>query len=502
MLPSIYNLQHSNTLRLPKKEFSAPEYQFEIEKHVGRVANDWVPAIGANFVDENYHRFSIKRAQAIDCKFIRCNFSKVAGIGSNWSKSKFFGCDFSESNYQYADFQGSEFIVDQMTSSATTIKGACFAGADFANATMDHATIVGTSLTQANFFGATLTNCQITSSTLEGAIFYGAKISNIDLSNTNIEYCDFTGINASEILISLVQFPYVFGLTPEMIKQDRVRVSTRRIESYPNKYFSWEGLQSTIGYLVSYYLDKQNYFPVSNMYLLSGREEDFAGSIESGIRWAIAGRKYRDLKFLAKLAATSNLFSSRELTLLYDLIAELSGNDREPDRKHQFRLHEGEIRSYLLAGVDDASLVLELMLTPKNQPLSYMKMAQLSLDNLESISKKAGLEIEYGSVLVTKNSPAWISAKIKRLKAESDKNPIGAASLFVSICSMLFSGGSFVSNISHPHYEGDVAAYKKKMDGLIVCERVYIRQGDTPLLIYEADKHNPGAGMGGVINRQ
>lgn len=419
----------------------------KIKIHAVGMKNDWRPAIGASFKDQSFQALSMKRGIAKNCSFYNCDFRRVAGTGSHWSKSKFINCDFGETNFDYADFKNTDFVYDKIPfktehHGGPGFIGASFSGASFKNSSLQNVYARGTSLSKIDFSDSRLLDCHIQSCTLEGSNFSNAKISNMSFDRINIEYCDFKNAIFDNVNIALMQFPYVFGINEETIRSGSLGIQTDDTNNFVDGILPWNDLLKIIPYLVSYYLSNQNYFPICNLYLASKRYEEFVNYLNLGIRHSMIQGDFRTIKFLCKLANTSGLFSNDELYELYVLI-KLTYVESINDTfiTHSYHMHEGEIRRELLPLESEELIKLEIILSSKSEKSTLVSINNC-LNTLALACKSLGLMVSWNKLTATQNSPIRISVNITVNNTNNNEKKKETKTNFIHIISVVFTGMS------------------------------------------------------------
>lgn len=419
----------ANILRLKSdieiyKSFSKFDEEI-IKRHTNHIKNNWV-VNGITFQNENYERFSLKRANITNCTFINCNFKRVASTGSSWYCTTFIDCNFEDANFQFSDFSNSSFksqISNNNDLHNNPIIGAGFTGCNFSNATMEKMLICGSNYSNAIFTNAKIMECKIESCTLEGASFKYAYLKNIELRNINIEYCDFSYANLDNVTLALMQFPYVFGITSDHIKQNKVKISTNDKARFPDRILPWDELCAIIPSMINYYNSNQEYFPVSNLYFASKLEEKFREFLELGIRFNLANDKYRELKFFCKLANYSELYTDAQLRGLYNLIQKLHYSQKKNETlMHSFKLHEGEIREFLLNKIQYGKFALQMSFKVIDENiLNEFDALSLILKSLSNFLIGMNTNVHWNEIKFSKNPLTYASINLMLKNADASK---------------------------------------------------------------------------------
>lgn len=401
-----------------KPYLSKKLYELALGKHANNISNEWVPGIGRTFgPGESYFRKSLKRVRAEQCQFLNCSFERSAGPGSIWRHSTFEGANFSSTNFQYADFSDCIFVPydddDKKSVAATVFEGSNFSNTSFERALFERVSMVGSSFTQADFSRTTFEKCEVASCSFEGAVFDGARLKNLKLNNANIEYVDFSGCLLENVSLSIMQFPFVLGLLPQQVMSGQISISTDDLVNYPNGVLPWDDLLSLINELVSYYEDRAIYFPIANLYFVSGDLEKGRKNLELGLRMALEEGDYRDIKHLCFLAKKSQCYKRDELIELYQLIelGHKNVNYNKRKQKLAFNTHIGEIRQTLLRPIEgETTFAIHLRLRDDDAKKSHA-LKQGFLNDISQLMELTGVDLNWQTIEYSEHSPPIIVIK-------------------------------------------------------------------------------------------
>ena len=473
-LPSLRNWDNSLTnVRFPSQE-EIKISNTELDKYLKNIQNNEIFSTDKPYEDKDYSRYALKRVIARGCIFKNCLFIKTAGTGSIWSDSGFLEqCDFSESNFEFADFIKCKFIGENK--SFLKIIGASFSSSNFSYTKLNNVQIQGCSFSQVDFSNAEIENCDIASSTFENAIFHKATLTNLKLSNLNIEYSDFKDAIFNNVEFALSQFAYIFGLDPDDIMNGKIKITVNEVGE--SQMLSVDELSDVSNHLITYFLSKNNYFPVANLYLMFKREKEFKSIIELAIKSTLLEKNYRELKYLIKLVYLSNYFSTNDKNNLFQLIETLQYEQTEHNEFTQpYLKHKAEIESFLIPKVEEEFLI-EFILNNK-----------LDLGVIQKIFdyyQKAQLILEWSNLLFSQNSPIKFKALLHKHKTE--------ISIFLQFTAVIFSGigaiNSFTDKDLLDNEKKEIAIYVNntyinKMD----IDNFAVRYNSNYLLKY--DEHN------------
>nr|VFK38234.1 MAG: Uncharacterized protein YjbI, contains pentapeptide repeats [Candidatus Kentron sp. TC]VFK53123.1 MAG: Uncharacterized protein YjbI, contains pentapeptide repeats [Candidatus Kentron sp. TC] len=503
-LLSLRNVRSRIEFSIPRLSPPDKERSLQVLKSHAVVAkNDWRPAIGSVFRDKNFAAYSMKRGIGTNCTFYGCDFSRSAGTASRWKRSRFVECNFNGTNYDYAVFDDAAFIYESEPErhpayNGAGLSGASFSGASFRRAQLINAYIRGTALTQIDFRDAEITDCHIQSCTLEGSDFSSARLIGLNLGNLNLEYCDFTDARFEKCRIALMQFPFIFGISEQSIRQGILKIQTDDEANYPNGTLPWNDLLKLIPNLVAYYQANNNYFPICNLYLASGRVEEFSEYLNLGLRDSIARQDFRTTKFLSKLAKVSRIFTSAQLTDLYELIRQHSFvDDPEPGLPYAYRLHEGEIRSYLTLSIDEDELSIGLVVSQTTSS-RFASDLDTCLRSISMACVSLGIQVVWRHVTISRNSPYRISFRAKVVSAHARSHSGESRTNFLQMMAVVFAGVSAVSttlsasalwynNLSVDNQQA-IERTERAVSQHFVVQSLTINRGNSVYLVYEDER--------------
>lgn len=439
-----------------------------LSSHSRRFLGDWRPAIGATFSGESYYRRSIKRAQARKCKFDNVDFSRAAGNGSTWTESEFRKCKFDRSNFLYSDFSSVHF-VDSVNFDGANFSGSIFDGSHFSNAS-----IIGSSFTECSFRRTEIEETIIESCTFEDSEFSEAKLTGLDLANTNIEYADFTCAELNSIRVSLAQFSYIFGISSKQIQHENVIVSTSNPE-FPGRRLPWKKLLELVPTIITHYRESGEEFPYANLMFMSGYLDELKSTINSGVLSCRAMGRFRDLKYLSKLARISGVYNRDELHNLYDLITFTRGVADEQEAL-TFSRYDGAFRKYLL-GIEDATGV-DVSIRIGVSDASPSNLLPWLLERLERGCFLQGISLQWDRLESTIASPGYLSGRIRLEKekqaerAERSRALREKASLLIGALGVVFSAIS-ASPTVFPQQQPELEKIRHEIRELIKLESFY-----------------------------
>ncbi len=289
-------------------------------------------------ISQDFTRKDLKRISVVKCHFANCKFNAVAATGSKFTKVQFDNCDLSGANFQYCYFNNTHFIND------TIMKGANFSHSIFIDCTFETITIIESTLYDCYFENCTFSASVIRTNTLENSVLCNCNIQNIDLSHINLEYMRFDNIRMKNVTLPPYQIPYIIGATTYLkTTSDKVQIYTDTgnidLLQYCDLYEE----------LATYFYANAEYFPMANIYIALNKQELAFECIRLGIKEACDYFDFRMVKHFCKLACSYRMFTHTQLKELYDLITDLSYDNKwDLNTLHSYMLNIGEIKEILL----------------------------------------------------------------------------------------------------------------------------------------------------------
>lgn len=315
-------------------------------------------------VTKDFYRKALKRVNVVGTFFLDCNFSGVAATGSKFSNTKFQNCNFTGSNFQYCSFNKVRFCK------SSSIKGANFSHSVFTNCDFSEITIIESTFYDSYFENCTFSKSVIKTDTLENTTMCNCYIEDIDLAHLNLEYMQFNTVKMNNVVLPPYQIPYIIG-APSYLKntEEKVYVYTDNgnitIKEYSHLYND----------LIVYFYNERNFFPIANILIATGKDNEAFEYIKQGIEEASDYFDFRMIKHYCRLACSNNNFTHEQLKYLYTLITNLSYNDIwDINTLHSYMLNIGEIKEILLNNYE------------KKHRVEFIIKTSIDKDDLNSIN--------------------------------------------------------------------------------------------------------------------
>lgn len=330
------------------------------------VLNDSSFPMGCNTeIIKDFTRKSLKRINIADIRFVESKFVGVAGTGSKFTNTTFRACDFTGSNFQYC--QLNKVIFDKQS----IIKGANFSHSVFIDCQFEDVIIIESTLYDCYFEDCKFLNSSIRTNTLENTTMQNCLIRNIDLAHINLEYMKFDNITMENVILPPYQIPYIIG-APQYLK-----VTEENIFVYTdNGNISVEEYSSMYEDIAAYFYGYEKYFPLANLLIATGKNDEAYKYIRLGIEEACDYFDFRMIKHYCRLACFNTEFTSIQLKTLFNFIVDLSYNNTwDINTLHFYMINIGEIKELLLNNSESKERV------------EFIVKTNIDKDNLASVNQ-------------------------------------------------------------------------------------------------------------------
>lgn len=320
----------------------------ELSKHVNgkEVFSLQMPNVGLGIsVSGDLSKKNYRQSYYKDCVFNSTKCNSIGFSGSKFINTIFRGCDFENANLHSCDFRNVTFTGSQ--NSQHEIKNAGFHKSTFTDSIFENLNIFSCGFTDVVFYSTVFKNCTIRLCSLENAQFINCYFINVDMSALNLEYTEFDNIFAKQTVFPFVTLPLTYGLLQQlpMLSSDNVIYTAKNknnkisIQEYLNLFNSFE----------RFYLKKNKFYALANIYISQNRIKEAYMAIESGILNTIKVKDFRILRYYCKLVYLSDIFTIHQRRNLYENITKwVSSESLSLSEYHNYQLFTGSIREMLL----------------------------------------------------------------------------------------------------------------------------------------------------------
>lgn len=456
--------------------------------------------VGGKITAQSYARRDLQQSEVRQTIFEHCDFSDVAANGIRWPDNIFVDCLFDRSDLEYGDLSRCHFVGPTSRDGSerkAMISGAGFNGVVLRDAILERVVSKASSFAYADFTGATISGCNL-NGTFEGCLFHHARFSDTSFVNSNISYADFTDATLSNVSVGLSDLPYLFGIPCESIGSG-LTVVAHNTETGVATTIDSEQFKDIGHHLIQANLAQQDFFAATNLAFMLGDRDHLLPLAKEGLRASWLREDYRELKLLCKLIRhmedRTRMFGRGALRRLYDLITTNVGASDEAAQR-QYELHDGQIRSYLLAAAPD-SLFLEFeSLTKTPEAANQLTGEVIQALNQVISAAELGVEIAASEYSFNSNPRHTIELRIVRDQASLPPTTGGGPSpwwgIAIGVIGLLFNGVSTM----RPFFEQQrheptiiiqnlVNEYRPRFESRIVPETLILKQGGLPLTTWE-----------------
>jgi len=345
-------------------------------------------------ISQNFKRKDLKRINVKKTNFHYCSFEAVAGTGSKFFKTFFNKCDFTGANFQDCYFDICKFA------NKTIIKGANFNNSIFIDCTFQNMVIRQSTFFDCRFENCKFVSCKICSDTTENSVLYNCHISKINLAHVNIEYIQIKNIFLNEVILPPYQVAYIIGAPVALKKStEKIKINTDHGSISKKAYCDlYEDLSV-------YYFAHKEYFPLANLLIATSEYEEAFKYIQIGIQQACDYFDFRMIKHYCRLACHSGVFTSHQLKDLYNLITQLSYDNKwDINTLHSYMLHIGAIRELLLNSSKKDMQCVELVVKTNIEKDDLSSINELYNDINTILNKECSTQ-HIDSIELRHNSP-------------------------------------------------------------------------------------------------
>lgn len=335
-------------------------------------------------ISDQFDDVSMKRTSLFKSTVTNSNFLNSALTGSCFSETTFRNSVFDESNLQYCHFIHSTFCDVRIHS--TNLSYSSFFGTNFKQTLFK-----GSTVSELLFDTCSFEDCVFTASMLENAIFTHCTLKNVRFVNTNIEFMEFKECEFQDVTMPFQQLPYVYGLYA-YLSDGGVQAEAGDTCLTAEEYLA---LQED---LIVYYASVNEYFPMTNLYLVRQELDAAYQCISLGLQASIASKNFRMLKFFCKLAVQGALFPHQKLRELYTIInTYVKKQALNIYEQRDFIHNSAEIRSLLLDSVYDCPTArIELQTNiDSNEPEKVIQFIEYLDHTIRGICSQQISHIEY-----------------------------------------------------------------------------------------------------------
>jgi len=325
----------------------------------------------------------------------QCDLTNVSGNGTVFRYNDFEGSLLNNVSMQYCSFTKDVFLK-------CSFLGSNFANSTFTYCAIQNSKIYGCSFLGAEFYSGILRNTEITSSNFELCRFRNIILEKLDLRELTLNYAFFENVSMKDVCLPFLQVPYTFnGLQYVFDTSDDIRLSSHDSSV---KEIGLSEYKDMIEDFVIFFQQKNQYFPLTNCFIVQGALEQAVMCNETGIKRSSVLHDFHSLYFYCVQAAQILKLSRQRRGMLYAEINAILSNDTLTEGEyHQFYIYFPQIKR-LLFDIPNDNPVMTLTIHTNIDPADYEKLAIL-LSALETATQECGLSLDSKHIEIRHNSP-------------------------------------------------------------------------------------------------
>lgn len=325
----------------------------------------------------DYTSKSLRRSNFSKKTFDHTIFNNCGTSGAHFSLCDFNNCQFKNANFQESTFSGG---IIQYNMGENPIINSNFNHSLFTNefkidnVLFQHCVFQGTA-----FIDCRIKNATFFSSTLEDTLFLNTSMEKVSFSDLNIDYSVFENIHMHQVTLPFSQICFSFGLLPYLLStNDEIYISSANTKI---GYIPKDEYLKLIPEFLQYYTGTSDYFPLANIYLALGKNEQAKNAITKGLLLAITDYDFQRIKYLCKLIYSYSVFNYHERKTIYDYInSHICFSDADSRLQYNYTVYKNEINNYLLNNNKPNILTSEInIITEINYSNSILLGSTLSI---------------------------------------------------------------------------------------------------------------------------
>ena len=311
---------------------AAEALKFLGEKYADARVNNNISIVGnireSVVISENYVRIGMKQSYFKNIRYEESFFTNVALTGS-----KFDSVEFSKCNFNGSSLANCNFYNVGITGNGSPYNANNLSLSDFENCRLKLVEFTQTGVLSALFHNCKLTEVTFRGSTLEETQFISCEMKNCDFGHVNLDYTLFSNNNYIDVVFPFYQTAYIIGAADFLNDPKQfVKFVVGDREINKKEYLS------QVDNLIYFYLDKNEYFPVCNIYLV---KKDFVSAKQyllEGITRYLLLKDLRMISNLCRLAKYHGIIDESVKSKIFEEIDKFIQSDEVPDTQLNFYL--------------------------------------------------------------------------------------------------------------------------------------------------------------------
>lgn len=270
-----------------------------------RYLEDFYPdyLVNNNLEITNYHS-PLKKQKIIKQSVKRSSINGVVISNSEIINSAFSGSFFQDTEFNNDHINGNSFVCSvfkhfklQSESlfqyASNNFSQSYFEECQFVNSEFINSTWLNSEIIHSEF-----ENCRITSCTLEGTIFRDCMLKDVEMGNANLDYMIIKNSKLMNVVFPFYQFAYIIGIE-KYIKE--INKENKIVFKAGNKVVSLDEYKRNIENLMYYYYERNEYFPICNLFYSIGDIRNASKFLLIGISQALDNSDFRLIRHFCKM---------------------------------------------------------------------------------------------------------------------------------------------------------------------------------------------------------
>lgn len=254
--------------------------------------NKYIISTEEILIQDNYISKSMKQSAFKNVIYKDSIFENVALTGSTFDKVKFINTKLIGNSFANCNFYNTEILGSSEAFTANN-----FSQSNFENCLFKSAKLFRSGILNTLFHRCQFTENIFQGSTLEGTQFISCNFNNCDFSNVNLDYTLFSKNIYNNLTFPFYQIAYIIGAA------DFICESNQNIfaKAGDKKITIIEYLKQ-IDNLILYYLDKDEFFPTCNLYIVKKDYNKAKEYLIQGILKSLENKNFRMISNFCRLA--------------------------------------------------------------------------------------------------------------------------------------------------------------------------------------------------------
>lgn len=236
---------------------------------------------------ESFVRIGMKQSFLQHIIYRHCHFENVALTGSQFRHVHFQGTMLIGSSFACCDFFQS--TIDGVNCGPFTANN--FSSSNFEGCHLSNIKLISSGMLNSAFHNSSFSRVIFQSSTLEGTSFVNCEMEDCDFGSVNVEFSHLQNTRLKNVCFPFYQFPYVIGAADYLLNSTQISLRVG------NKEIPCEEYRQQLEKLKVFFLDKSDWFPVCNLCVALGENDEARSYMLKGINYALDHRDFRRVRY-------------------------------------------------------------------------------------------------------------------------------------------------------------------------------------------------------------